>query len=133
MAGVEAFFAYVSPYLPFLHKPTFDVTAIPKNLMLSVLSLGFQHTEDPDAESRTGTGERLSIRCFRQALELIESVNPYELSLRMQKLAHVQSCLLLEFCSLMFLCGSYSAKGLELHSNITMVSVAIIWVIRMIR
>lgn len=91
--------------------------------MLSVLSLGFQHTEDPDEQFRAGTGERLSIRCFRQALDLVETVNPYELALRLQKLAHVQSCLLLEFCALMFLCGSYSAKGLELHSKITMVRV----------
>lgn len=130
---MEAFFTYVSPYLPFLHKPTFDVSTTPRPLLLSVLSLGFQHTEDPDAELRPGTGERLSIRYFRQALELVERTNPYELTLRLQKLAHVQACLLLEFCSLMFLCGSHSAKGLELHSNITMVSAPLLSVIRMAR
>lgn len=122
LAGVEAFFDYVSAYLPFLHRPTFDVSVASLPLLLGVLSLGYQYTDDPDADFLPGSGETLSGRCFHRAVSILDSTSDDELLTRVDKLRHIQSCLLLEFCALIFLCGSHSVRGLRLHSRIIGVS-----------
>ncbi|KAJ5082141.1 hypothetical protein N7532_011184 [Penicillium argentinense] len=118
--GCDLFFAYVSPFVPFLHRPTFDASQVPPHLILSILSLGFQHGEDPECGNQIGSGAELSLHCFHRARSLILS-NEEEIE-RFSHISTVQSYLLLQICAMMYLCGKDSACGLKMHS--AMISLA---------
>lgn len=119
--GCDLFFRNVSPYVPFLHQPTFDPSQTPPFLILSMLSLAFQHGEDPDCGDQIGSGANLSINCFHRArfLALSSDNRP---DVPSEDIAMVQSYLLLQICAMMFLCGKDSAHGLKMHSS--MISLA---------
>ncbi|KAE8168341.1 fungal-specific transcription factor domain-containing protein [Aspergillus tamarii] len=119
--GCDLFFRYVSHFLPFLHQPTFDATHIPLHLLLSILSLGYQHGEDPDCGDETGSGISLSTRCFHQARAFTTAEEGRTENPR-QNTTLIQSYLLLQICAMMYLCGDVSASGLKMHSN--MISLA---------
>lgn len=119
--GCDLFFTHVSPFLPFLHQPTFDFTQSPPQLILAILSLGYQYGEDPDFGDKEGSGANLSARCFHHARTMIasEDTNTEDFS---DNLATIQSYLLLQICAMMYLCGADSAYGLKMLSN--MISLA---------
>ncbi|KAJ6034490.1 uncharacterized protein N7446_009240 [Penicillium canescens] len=119
--GCALFFANVSHFLPFLHRPTFDPTQTAPHLVLGILSLAYQHGEDPECDDQEGSGEGLAMRCFHQARATIASdeIRPDALS---QNTSMVQSYLLLQICAMMYLCGDNSASGLKMHTH--MISLA---------
>ncbi|KAI0532253.1 fungal-specific transcription factor domain-containing protein [Xylaria digitata] len=114
--GCELFFTHVAHYVPFIHYSTFDQSQTPLYLLLSMLCLGYQYGEDPDCEYETGTGARLSRRCFRRARACIATIEEDEEEAT-QQLSLVQSYLLLQICAMMFLCGKDSFYGLGAHSK----------------
>lgn len=120
-SGCDLFFRYVSHFVPFLHQPTFDTSQAAPYLILSMLSLAFQHGEDPDCGGQIGSGAKLSLHCFHRARALILS-HEGRSGVLSQDIAMVQSYLLLQICAMMYLCGKDSAHGLKMHSN--MISLA---------
>ncbi|KAJ6014043.1 fungal-specific transcription factor domain-containing protein [Penicillium herquei] len=119
--GCDLFFTHVSPFVPFFHRPTFDAAQLPTQLILGILSLGYQYGDDPDSGHMEGSGASLSLRCFHQARVLIAS-EENDTSDFSSSIATVQSYLLLQICAMMYLCGADSAYGLKMHSN--MISLA---------
>ncbi|KAI2947297.1 transcriptional regulator family: Fungal Specific TF [Aspergillus niger] len=119
--GCSLFFTHVSHFLPFLHHPTFDPSAIPSHLLLAMLSLSYQYGEDPECDARTGTGTSLSTRCYLRARSSLSSSN-HPNSTITDHLSLVQTYLLLQICAMMYLCGSDSTQGLQMHA--TMISLA---------
>ncbi|KAB8258635.1 fungal-specific transcription factor domain-containing protein [Aspergillus pseudonomiae] len=120
--GCDLFFKHISHFLPFLHQPTFDATHIPLHLLLSILSLGYQHGEDPESGDQAGSGANLSVRCFHHARALT-TAEESRTDTPKQNTTLIQSYLLLQICAMMYLCGdSSSSSGLKMHSN--MISLA---------
>jgi hypothetical protein len=119
--GCDLFFTHISPFFPFVHQSTFDIAQTAPELILGMLSLGYQYGEDPDMGDKEGSGAGLSMRCFHQARIMIasEEANTGDHS---HNLSTVQSYLLLQICAMMYLCGTDSAYGLKMHSN--MISLA---------
>ena len=116
--GCELFFAHVSPFVPFLHQPTFDVTQTPPLLALSMLCLAYQYGEDLESGYQAGSGVNLSTRCFHRARALISfSSDERPADGLTNNVMTVQSHLLLQICAMMYLCGEDSAYGLKIHSN----------------
>ncbi|KAH8655298.1 fungal-specific transcription factor domain-containing protein [Xylariales sp. PMI_506] len=119
--GCDLFFTHVSPFVPFLHRPTFDARQIPSHLLLSILCLGYQYGEDPDCGNQPGSGASLSLHCFEHARGLIahddESSDDVAHNVSM-----VQTYLFLQIYAMMYACGKKSAQGLKTHSK--MVSLA---------
>lgn len=62
--GCDLFFASVSHYVPFVHRPTFRVSQATWHLLFSILCLVYQHGEDPDCDEEAGSRTSLSLRCF---------------------------------------------------------------------
>lgn len=116
--GCELFFAHVSPFVPFLHQPTFNAAQIPPLLALGMLCLGYQYGDDPECGDQASSGVGLSTRCFHRARSLI-SFSPDEGTADglTNNVLVVQSHLLLQICAMMYLCGNDSAYGLKIHSN----------------
>lgn len=126
--GLHLYFTYVSHFVPFLHRPTFDATITSRPsagyLVLSMLSLGYQHGEDPhhdrapDQEpDNDDSGQSLSRRCFHRARVLLaieESKDDDDDNAR-DNISMIQAYLLLEICAVMYLCGADSAYGLKMH------------------
>ncbi|KAJ5537453.1 hypothetical protein N7513_010639 [Penicillium frequentans] len=115
LRGCCLFFTHVSPFLPFIHKATFDPCQARSSLVLSVLSLGFQYGEDPDLGKESGTGTQLSKMCFHQAQALLFP-DQQKSSDSSENIIIVQSYLLLQVCSMMYFCGKDSVYGLKVHS-----------------
>lgn len=133
--GLHLYFTYVSHFVPFLHRPTFDATSNSSSgsyLVLSLLSLGYQHGEDPhhhhhhhdcgqhlEKEPDHESGQRLSRRCFHRARVLLameEAKGDDETQEHEQdSTSMIQAYLLLEICAVMYLCGANSAYGLKMH------------------
>ncbi|KAE8372466.1 fungal-specific transcription factor domain-containing protein [Aspergillus bertholletiae] len=119
--GCDLFFTHVSHFLPFLHQPTFDTAHTPLHLLLSILSLGYQHGEDPDCGDQAGSGANLSTHCFHQA-RVLATTEEGRTNHSRHNTTLIQSYLLLQICAMMYLCGDDSACGLKMHSN--MISLA---------
>lgn len=119
--GCDLFFRFVSQYVPFLHEPTFDASQRSPYLILSMLSLAFQHGEDPDCADQIGSGATLSLHCFHRARALLLS-DERSSGVPSQDIATVQTYLLLQICAMMYLCGKDSAYALKMHSS--MISLA---------
>ncbi|KAF7585334.1 hypothetical protein BBP40_011224, partial [Aspergillus hancockii] len=119
--GCDIFFLHVSHFVPILHKQTFDATQLPPHLVLSILCLAYQYGEDPECSNQAGSGATLSIRCFHRARALTASREGKASSLT-ENMHMVQSYLLLQLYATMYLCGTDSAYGLKIHSN--MISLA---------
>ncbi|KAL4821874.1 fungal-specific transcription factor domain-containing protein [Aspergillus spinulosporus] len=108
--GCALFFAHVSHFVPFLHQPTFDADQTPLHLLLSMLSLAYQYGSDPDSDAHApDSGALLSARCFHRARALLTS------SSTASPISTVQSYLLLQIASMMYLC-SESHHTLQMHS-----------------
>lgn len=120
--GLDLYFAHVSHFVPFLHRPTFHAARASRWLVLSILCLAYQHGEDPDSDDEVGSGESLSLRCFHQARVLLASEEDADENEPARNIEIVQAYLLLEICAVMYLCGSDSAHGLKMHHK--MISVA---------
>lgn len=114
--GCDLFFTYVSHFVPFLHRPTFDATLVAPHLVLAMLSLGYQYGEDPDRRDQTSSGASLSARCYHQARTLI-ATEEESADDTTQNILLVQTYLLLQICAMMYLCGSDSTYGLRMHSK----------------
>ena len=69
--GCDLFFAHISPFVPFLHQPTFDASEAPPHLVISMLSLAYQYAEDPEYGDQEKSGANLSLCCFHRAQALI--------------------------------------------------------------
>lgn len=110
--GCELYFAHVSPFVPFLHQPTFDVDHVAPLLVLSMLSLGYQYGDDPEYDTSSSTD--LSTRCFHSARAMV-SFSDQDTGL--ENVILVQAHLLLQICAMMYLCGEHSTYGLKIHSN----------------
>ena len=119
--GCNLFFTHVSPFVPFLHQPTFDATRFAPHLVLSILCLGYQYGEDPESATQVGSGVSLSARCFYRARALIASDDGGADGLT-HNVTVVQTYLLLQICAIMYLCGDNSTYGLTMHSS--MISLA---------
>ena len=119
--GLELYFAHVSHFIPFLHRPTLDPACIPTYLIISILSLAYQYAEDPMNPGELGSGEKLSLLCFHRARVLVASEEEVEDDLS-HNLALVQTLLLLEVCAMLYICGKISTQGLKMHSR--MISIA---------
>lgn len=122
--GCALFFTNVSHFLPFLHQPTFDPEQTPHHLLFSIMTLGYQHGDDPDSTDGPDSGAALSTRCFHRARTLVASEESQSTtnSNMTHNISMVQSYLLLQICAMMYLCGEESAHGLKMHSK--MVSLA---------
>lgn len=118
--GCELFFHHVSKFVPFLHQPTFDATRLPPYLILSMLCLAYQYGEDPESD-QVGSGASLSTFCFHRARSLVTSDSGSTDNVA-DKVAMVQSYLLLQICAMMYLCGENSPFGLKMHFS--MISIA---------
>ncbi|KAH6643283.1 hypothetical protein BKA67DRAFT_542243 [Truncatella angustata] len=114
--GCDLFFAHVSHFLPFLHQSMFDDQVIARHLLLSVLCLAYQYGEDPDLENQPGSGASLSRHCFHQARGLI-AFDEASLGDAVPPVTLVQAYLMLQICSMMYLCGKDSTYGLKMHSK----------------
>jgi hypothetical protein len=119
--GLDLYFSHVSHFIPFLHRPTLDVTCTPTYLTLSMLSLAYQYAEDPGIIDQPGSGEQLSILCFHRARVLVASEEEVEDDFS-HNVALVQTLLLLEVCAIFYICGKTSTQGLKMHSR--MISIA---------
>lgn len=119
--GCDLFFRFVSQYVPFLHEPTFNPTQNSPSLILGMLSLAFQHEEDPELADQIGSGATLSLHCFHRARALLLSDEGTSGN-SSQDIATVQTYLLLQICAMMYLCGKDSAYALKMHSS--MISIA---------
>ncbi|OAL45025.1 hypothetical protein IQ07DRAFT_463581, partial [Pyrenochaeta sp. DS3sAY3a] len=119
--GIDLFFTYVSNFLPFLHRPTFEASQVARPLLLSMLCLAYQHGDDPDFGTEVGSGMTLSVLCFRRARTLIaaEEENVDEAT---RCVSMVQTYLLLQIFAMMYSCDNSSAFGLKTHSK--MISLA---------
>lgn len=114
--GLDLYFAHVSHFLPFLHRPTLDTAALPAYLIVSILSLGYQYAEDPTSGEQPGSGEQLSLLCFHRARVLAASEEEVEGD-QPHNIALVQTLLLLEVCAMFYICGKTSTQGLKMHSR----------------
>lgn len=112
--GLQLYFTYVSHFVPFLHRPTFDAREIPGYLVLSMLCLGYQHGEDPVGGQEADSGAALSRRCFHRARVLVAVEESMDDEAR-DSISLVQAYLLLEICAVVYLCGADSAYGLKMH------------------
>lgn len=119
--GLDLFFAHVSHFVPFLHRPTLDAASIPSYLILSILSLAYQYAEDPAILDQPGSGEQLSLLCFHRARVLVASEEEVEDDI-LHNVVLVQTLLLLEICAMFYICGKTSTQGLKMHSR--MISIA---------
>lgn len=114
--GCSLFFRHVSPFIPFLHQPTFSPTRTARHLVLGMLCLGFQYGEDPDHESQPDSGLNLSKRCFQRALQLV-AFEEDSAGDAIDGTTMTQTYLLLQIYAMMYLCGKESALGLKMHSK----------------
>lgn len=116
--GIQLYFDHILHFVPFIHKPSFDATRASRLLILSMLSLAYQHGEDPARNNEEGSGMTLSSRCFRQARILLESAEKNERDdCSKESISTIQAHLLLQICATMYLCGRYSEYGLQMHSK----------------
>lgn len=117
--GCHLFFTHISPWVPFIHQPTFEPSEIAHCLLLSMLSLAYQHGEDPEKPGIEDSGAHLSQRCFHHARALLvddEKLEEEEPPLH-QYVSLVQTYLLLQICAMMYLCGDASKYGFWMHSR----------------
>lgn len=114
--GVELFFTHVSPWLDFLHEPTFDPVRAPACTVLACMALGFAYGGDPDAEDglRAGSGDRLSVRCFDAARRIVKQRED-DVADSTQSLATIQASLLLQVFRSMY--HEDSSDALRMHSK----------------
>lgn len=115
--GIRLFFHHVAHAVPFLHEPTFDSASAKEHLVLSILCLGYYYGEDPDVGRRPGSGVELALKCYRRALEVVES-NETSRSNSAQHLVIVQTYLLLQVCAMFYIGGDYSWDGRRIHSTV---------------
>ncbi|WRT70490.1 uncharacterized protein IL334_007488 [Kwoniella shivajii] len=106
--GVELYFDHVSQFLPFLHRPSFRAEAVSKPLLLSVLSLGYQFSDE------AYIWKTLASQCFHHAVKLLELTSA---STAAAKLALIQARLLLQVYSVMYTSGQETTCGLQLHAK----------------
>ncbi|KAL1599528.1 hypothetical protein SLS60_007331 [Paraconiothyrium brasiliense] len=119
--GCQLFFDHVAGFLPFLHRPTFNIHETSRALLLSVLALAYQYGEDPDCGDEAGSGQTLSIQCFHRARAFIATEEEH-----VDESSHgvtlVQAYLLLEVFATMYSTDNDASYGLKTHSK--MISLA---------
>ncbi|KUI74443.1 hypothetical protein VM1G_10063 [Cytospora mali] len=124
--GCRLYFTHVAYYVPVLHRPTFDPRNPPaRHLLLAILCLAYQYSEDPDCSYEAGSGDKLSLRCFQSARAILTALEedlingPVSKDTATEKVAVVQSYLLLQIYTMLYMCcnSSDSANGLPMHSK----------------
>ncbi|WVW81040.1 hypothetical protein I302_103031 [Kwoniella bestiolae CBS 10118] len=112
--GVSLFFKHVSGYFPFLHRPTFSIAQTSEYLLMAILSVSMQFSEDETE------GSRIAKYCFTRGRKLLDAMeqNDQELDHGAFKLDVIQSYLLLEIHALMFSAGTDSSYGLRMHNRL---------------
>lgn len=117
--GCHLFFTHISPFIPFIHQQTFRPSETSNCLLLGVLSLAYQHGQDPERAEDGDSGPALSQRCFHRARALLVSDEEMEDDepTPQQHVSLVQTYLLLQICAMMYLCGDASKYGLWMHSR----------------
>ncbi len=121
--GISLFFDRVSPFLPFLHRPTFDMRHAPTHLVLSMCSLGYQYAGDFDLVGSGSTGPETSLQCHHAALRLVDKAQTAAQSSH-EKLEIIQAYLLLQICAMLYLGGKECSNGLRSHSKMIAVGAA---------
>lgn len=114
--GHRLYFERVSPFVPFLHQPTFDATQIQPCLNIAILAVAYQHGEDPDRADEVGTGSELSHSCFHRA-RVLATIAEDTASGESQHIEIVQTYWLLQVCANLYMCGETSPYGLAIHSR----------------
>ncbi|THY20663.1 hypothetical protein D6D01_06645, partial [Aureobasidium pullulans] len=107
--GCDLYFRHVSPFLPFIHHPTFDFRHLPEALLMGMLSVGLQfNTEDevyPD----------IAVQTFKRGIELLSQSEVSEEPLFARNIHTVQAYLLLELYAAMYSGGQDTTIGLQMH------------------
>ena len=70
--GLDLFFTHVSPFLPFIHRPTLALESIPRYFLLAMLAMGYQYGEDPGGG--IGSGHVLSQQYFDKSRQLVAAI-----------------------------------------------------------
>ncbi|KAM0722493.1 hypothetical protein Q7P37_001934 [Cladosporium fusiforme] len=119
--GLDLYFTHVSHFVPFLHQATFDAVSAPPCLIFGILSLAYQHGEDPDIACQGNSGKQLAATCFHhgRALCTLEAESDDDST---HNLALVQSLLLLEICAMVYICGKTSKQGLKMHGKVVSIA-----------
>jgi hypothetical protein len=117
--GVDLYFTHILHFVPFIHRATFDASQTPMHLILSMLSLAYQHGEDLDSDDQAGSGAILSTRCFHQARALLSAMEQEndDQPGATKDISMIQAYLLLQICATMYLCGKNSEYGPQMHSK----------------
>ncbi|WWD08403.1 hypothetical protein V865_006515 [Kwoniella europaea PYCC6329] len=111
-SGVNLFFQHVSGYFPFLHRPTFNISQTSEYLLMAMLSVGMQFSDD-EAE-----GSKIAKYCFTRGRKILDAMEQEEHDQGAFKLDVIQAYLLLEIHASMYSAGSDSAYGLRMHNRL---------------
>jgi hypothetical protein len=114
-AGVDTFFTHLTHTCPFIHQPTFDISAAPDVLLLAILCVSQQYIDN--SEQGRGVGHAY----YTRAKVLLEDMSESECS-PMLNLQTVQACLLLQLYAVLLVGGSETKQGLRLHAKCIEVS-----------
>jgi hypothetical protein len=103
--GIDLYFDHVSPFIPFIHRPTFAFENTARPLLMGMLCLGFQHGDNPKPH--------LASACFRHGCKILETTPAGDTSI--ERLAATQGCLLLHLYSIIYTMRDDRSHGLQLH------------------
>lgn len=110
--GTDLYFDMFAPSLPIIHQATFDAGAVPEFLLLAMLSIGFQYSENNSLVANA------DMHYYERAVALVDSIDEAEVSNAKDALVLAQSLFLLEICAVLYLCGRHSATGFRLHTRL---------------
>jgi hypothetical protein len=114
--GCELFFRHVSPFLTFIHQPTFDPKDLPEALLMGMLSVGLQF----ETEEELAFG--VPAQAFRRGRELLDQTEVSGELPFARNIHTVQAYLLLGIYATMYSAGLDTIIGLQMHHKSVEVS-----------
>lgn len=114
--GCELYFRHVSPFLAFIHQPTFDFTDLPEALLMGMLSVGLQFETDEALASDAPA------QAFGRGRELLSQTEVSEEPLFAKNIYTIQAYLLLEMYAALYSGGQDTTVGLQMHHKSVEVS-----------